>query len=275
MRQSEQYPPVVRFARPVQTPGLELVHYPRLERGWRGIPEAYTWFTMIDQLDGNVDVISRGVRARCEPGSVTVGAPGESYALQPRTEMRGEFRVVRVDNRIRASIADEIGPRHREEFSPWPERDPAIARSFARLYAAIDGGDPLAAHERLYEFVAAMSVSDVRGRTVRKGRDARGIRRARELLHAKFAAALSLDELARAAGMDKFTLLRTFSREFGITPGAYQVQLRMARACRLITDGLPLAEIAAVVGYSEQSALHRPFRRLVGVTPGDYARAIR
>src|SRR5690242_6094330 len=121
-------PPVVRFARPSHTPGLELVHYPDLTQGWRGIPEAYTWFTMVCRLQGDVDVISRGVRAPCEPGSVTVGEPGEPYALRPRSAMRGEFRVIRVYNDLLAAIRGEIGPgRGHSSFPRMPQRDAVLA----------------------------------------------------------------------------------------------------------------------------------------------------
>src|SRR5215470_7993054 len=96
--------PLVRFARPSHAPGLELVQYPSLTRGWRGIPEAYRWFTMIPQLEGNAEVLSRGVRSACGAGSLTVGEPGEPYVLRPRPRMRGEFRVIRVDNDIHDAI---------------------------------------------------------------------------------------------------------------------------------------------------------------------------
>ena len=33
--------PVVRFTRPSHTPGIEIVHYPNLTRGWRGVSEGY------------------------------------------------------------------------------------------------------------------------------------------------------------------------------------------------------------------------------------------
>lgn len=39
-----------RFARPPHAPGLELVHYPSLTRGWREIPEVYTWFTIANPM---------------------------------------------------------------------------------------------------------------------------------------------------------------------------------------------------------------------------------
>ena len=63
-------------------------------------------------------------------------------------------------------------------------------------------------------------------------------------------------------------------RRSGSSHSSRRVQLRMAGACRLIALHEPLAETAFAVGYSEQSALQRPFKRLVGVTPGNYARAI-
>jgi AraC-like DNA-binding protein len=38
---------------------------------------------------------------------------------------------------------------------------------------------------------------------------------------------------------------------------------------------MPLAQVAQAVGYSEQNALHRQFKRLVGVTPREYANTVR
>ena len=268
--------PVVRFLRPPHAAGLELVHYPNLTRGWRGIPEAYTWFTMIDRLEGDVDVISRGMRAQCAPQSVTIGEPGEPYALRPRSPMRGEFRVIRVYQNLLAGIRDEMGvPFAGSLFPRAPQKDPAVNRSFSRLYRAIDDGETLATQERLFTFLAALADRGRRAPAPQANRDPRGVRRARELLHARFQEMLPLAELAQAAGTDRFALLRAFSRELGMTPHEYQIHLRIARSCRLIAQGVPLADVAIAVGYSEQSALHRPFTRLVGVTPGAYARALR
>jgi len=267
--------PLVRFARPSNTPGLELVHYPNLTCGWRGIPDSYTWFTMIDRLEGDVEVISRGVRAQCAPGSLTIGEPGEPYVLRPRSEMRGEFRVVRVDNALLYATTGELGVHAGE--SPFP-REPLcrrpLAQLFARFYEAIARGEKLETQERLFAFLASLVGLGARPVAPNGTRNAQGVCRAREVLHAQFDTLVSLDELAQAANMDKFGLLRAFSNELGITPHAYQVQLRMARACRLIAQRVPLAEVAQIVGYSEQSALQRPFKRLIGVTPGAYAGAL-
>jgi AraC-like DNA-binding protein len=268
---------IVRFLRPSHAPGLELVHYPHLTRALQGIPEAYTWFTMIPRLQGDVDVISRGARSACEPGSLTIGEPGEPYALRPRTGMDGEFQVVRIDNALHDAHLQEFGVRRGESpFPVRPQRNAALVRAFSRLFGALDSGDGLETEEYLYAFLGTIVRHSPAGRGhLDRARNSRAVRRARDLLHARFDASLTLDELAAAAGSEKFALLRAFSRELGLTPHAYQVQLRIARACRLIAQGQPPAETALAVGYSEQSALARQFRHVVGVTPGAYARAIR
>jgi AraC-like DNA-binding protein len=268
--------PVVRFTRPAHAPGLELVHYPNLTRGWRGIPEGYRWFTMIDWLEGDVELISRGVRGPCTAGSVTVGEPGEPYVIRPHSPMRAEFRVVRIDNDLLEALTAEIDARRPEEVFPRePQRDAALAQAFRRLYRAIENGDTLERQECLFAFLSTLMRDGRRGFARTGGGKSPGVQRAQALLHARFDASLSLDELAEAAGTEKYALLRAFSHEVGITPHAYQVQLRMAHACRLIARQVPLADVALEVGYSEQSALYRPFTRLVGVTPGAYARAHR
>jgi AraC-like DNA-binding protein len=266
--------PLVHRARVLHAPGLELVHYPCLTHGWRSVPETYTCFTMIESLKGDVEMISRGVRAPGEAGSLTVGQPGEPLVLRASSAMRGEFRILRLSNHLYDELREELGTRsERSPFPRGPQRDPALALAFARLHPAIGRGEGLETQERLLALLAALVARGRRALAPGSGRDAPGVRRARELLHARFDASVSLDELALAAGMtDRFALLRAFKRELGTTPHAYQVQLRMVRACQFISQGTPLAAVALAVGYSEQSALNRVFKRVVGVTPAAYAR---
>jgi AraC-like DNA-binding protein len=86
---------------------------------------------------------------------------------------------------------------------------------------------------------------------------------------------ITLDELARLAGMCRFALVRAFTKEVGMPPHAYQTHLRVARARALIAAGRRLSDVALDVGFSDQSHLNRHFKSLVGTTPGGYARMLR
>ncbi|WP_394846415.1 AraC family transcriptional regulator [Pendulispora brunnea] len=102
----------------------------------------------------------------------------------------------------------------------------------------------------------------------------RTISRVREFLHDTFAEKISLDELAAQVGMNKYHLVRAFRTELGIPPYEYLTQIRIARARELLATGCSAARVAQVVGLYDESQLHRHFRRIVGISPGRYARAI-
>jgi AraC-like DNA-binding protein len=74
--------------------------------------------------------------------------------------------------------------------------------------------------------------------------------------------------------MSAFHLARCFKKQLGLPPHAYLTQLRLQRARRLLAGGLGLAEAAAAVGFYDQSALSRHFKKIYGVTPGQYAKAV-
>ncbi|MBR8221823.1 AraC family transcriptional regulator [Burkholderia ambifaria] len=96
------------------------------------------------------------------------------------------------------------------------------------------------------------------------------IARVRDLLHAHMDGNLGLDELAGAAGIDRFRLTRLFQRAYGTSPHAYLVRLRLRAARRLLAAGRTPAEAAADVGFADQSHLGRWFRRAYRITPAAY-----
>jgi AraC-like DNA-binding protein len=93
------------------------------------------------------------------------------------------------------------------------------------------------------------------------------VRRAREFIDANVAANPSLDDIASAAAMSPFHLLREFKKAVGLPPHAYLVQRRVDEARRLMLKGRALRLVAIDVGYSDQAHFSREFRRFYGVPP--------
>lgn len=83
---------------------------------------------------------------------------------------------------------------------------------------------------------------------------------------------ISLEELARLAGVSPFHLIRQFQKYYGLPPHAYQIQARIRLSKRLIRQGNSLLDCALKAGFHDQSHLSRHFKRTLGVTPGHYAR---
>ena len=82
---------------------------------------------------------------------------------------------------------------------------------------------------------------------------------------------ISLSDLERHVGRDRYHIIHAFRRGLGAPPYSYVTHLRVARARDLIRDGQRPAHVASAVGFFDQSHLHRHFRRLLGVTPAQYA----
>jgi AraC-like DNA-binding protein len=82
---------------------------------------------------------------------------------------------------------------------------------------------------------------------------------------------LSLDEIARVAGMPVLRFLRSFSIAVGSTPHAYITERRMQRARALLgaTDH-PIADIAASCGFAHQSHLGAVLKDRLGLSPRQY-----
>jgi AraC-like DNA-binding protein len=105
-------------------------------------------------------------------------------------------------------------------------------------------------------------------------RHCRALRDVRDLLAADPAAWPSAAALERLSGLDRWTLARAFRAAFGTSPSRFRTMRQVDHARRLISRGVPLAEIAAAAGFADQSHLSRQFKRAYGLTAGQWAAAL-
>jgi len=65
-----------------------------------------------------------------------------------------------------------------------------------------------------------------------------------------------------------------FRAEVGLPPYEYLTHVRVWKAMDRLRHGARVAEAAQAVGFYDESQLHRHFRRIVGITPGRFARSV-
>ncbi|MFH8371247.1 AraC family transcriptional regulator [Streptomyces sp. NPDC018031] len=153
--------------------------------------------------------------------------------------------------------------------------DPVLRTRVGQLHAVLTRrGEEFEAESRL-AFVSERLREHLRPKAVRRGTaPSRGVaRRLRELLDERLPDAVTLEEAARLVHAHPTHLVRAFSAAFGIAPHQYVTSRRVDLARRLLLDGRPPGEVAASVGFHDQSHLTRHFKRIVGIAPGRYARA--
>ena len=94
-----------------------------------------------------------------------------------------------------------------------------------------------------------------------------------KVMHAQFQRTWTVTELASVSGMSRSVFAERFGRVVGLAPIDYLLELRMAVAkdALLFSRKRP-SEVAFLCGYKSVAAFSTAFRRIVGCSPGAYAK---
>ena len=106
------------------------------------------------------------------------------------------------------------------------------------------------------------------------GIDRPAIERAREFLVAERRRVVHSRQLESITGLTRYALARQFKAMFGTSPYRYLLMRRLDLARELIEHGRRLVDVAAEVGFADQSHLTRAFKSAFGLSPARY-RALR
>lgn len=82
---------------------------------------------------------------------------------------------------------------------------------------------------------------------------------------------MKLKDIADYFGIHQNYLTRAFHEKFGISPKKYLLQLKFKKAARLLaTTQLPVSIISNSLGFEDQLAFSRTFKKFYNVSPTDY-----
>jgi AraC-like DNA-binding protein len=103
---------------------------------------------------------------------------------------------------------------------------------------------------------------------------ARHLLRAKDLADARYFEPLSVDDLARAAGLSRAHFSREFRRAFGESPHGYLLTRRLERAAALLrSTDRSVGDICLSVGLRSVGSFTTTFTRTFGVSPTAYRAA--
>lgn len=207
-------------------------------------------------------------------GALCTVTPDEAHAVEPAG---GGFayRCLYPSTDALRAVAESVAGRRPSGTLILPPvvEDAATAALVAGVFAAEDAGaSRLDREARLLALLTRVVVRHATAAVVPRllPPPPAALRRARDYLAEHCAENVSLARLAAIAELDPFQLVRGFSRVFGLPPHSWLVQERVRRAQTLLRGGLAPADVAARVGFSDQSHLNRHFKRIVGISPGRY-----
>lgn len=219
----------------------------------------------------------RGASHAVPAGSLSVLHPGEPHAARDVEErvQPAAFRLMYLEPEwFHTAFADNVrSARHLPFFGQPVILDPPLVGLFTTLHQALETGTSQLEHQSLL----LLALTQLVQRHAQDGYTAPSlplarpeVQRARDFLQEQYAHDVSLDQLARVVGLSPFHLCRSFRKQIGLSPHVYQTQVRVMRAKARLAQGHALSVVAAESGFYDQSHFGWHFKRLVGVTPGQY-----
>ncbi len=216
------------------------------------------------------------------PGTVGM-TPGGTVDRLRRRWRRGQVGFEKANLYVPQSLIQEAHEQYRRAGQGSADRplqslafqDPLILHTVSSLLRGMQIGLPDIYAQTAACWLVTHLLSAHSGWTV-ETRRAPALSRARldavrDLVGARFAKPLTLDDLAVEAGISKFHFARLFRQETGTTPHAFILQVRLEAARRLLTDtDLRIKQIAARTGFRTVASLGAAFVRKHGVTPSAY-----
>lgn len=100
---------------------------------------------------------------------------------------------------------------------------------------------------------------------------AQAVKKAKHYIDEHFQEAITRESLSEALHFSAGHLAKSFKKEMGISLGAYIIEKRMEQAKYLLRKGgIPVMEVALLVGYDNFSYFSRLFKLKNGISPKEY-----
>jgi len=217
----------------------------------------------------------RGAIHTATPGQIIVFNPNEVHTGQGADSRGWRFRMFYLDaSLLRRASAEFSGQRRDIPFFAQPIiDDPELAMMLRGLHTSLEvNGSAL---ERQTKFICtfarlAQRYADDRSAERSLGNEKAVVKTIRRYLENNYTENVSLDALATLSGLSSYHLIRIFRAEIGLPPHAYLEQIRINRSREFLRSGTPIAEVASLTGFTDQSHFSRHFKKMTGVTPGQY-----
>ena len=146
-------------------------------------------------------------------------------------------------------------------------------RRILKLRPDYERNSPFELSRLAYEFALALMEDTIAVRS-RDGQPT-WLERVKQYAEANLDWNLSVSELAEIAGYSRFHFTRLFGQYEKCSPKSYLSNLRIWRAKELLsTPELAVKDIAGQCGFADPSYFCRQFRKIVGLSPGEYRRRI-
>jgi AraC-like DNA-binding protein len=212
------------------------------------------------------------------PAGLIVINPGEAHTGEAAIPSGFHYRALYPEVESLAQVASEIkNTAHGVPFFSQPViLDTQLYEEFHAFHVACEVM-PLTALDYQVRYLSMLVKlitrhGDINERDIKRERYE--IKRICLYIEENYAEDIQLNDLARLVYWSPYYLLRVFGKEIGLPPHKFLESVRIRKAQMLLNKKVPISEVAYATGFNSQSHFTTTFRRMIGVTPAQYAKEV-
>jgi AraC-like DNA-binding protein/mannose-6-phosphate isomerase-like protein (cupin superfamily) len=209
-------------------------------------------------------------------GCLNVATPQGTIEARPHHAVAYPRGLVHRPSSRSGEDLEVIGLAWTGDVSTWEMARLVQHDSFGRIRHQLtwmldSGPEELADDERVIDLLARSVIVEYNRLSAGEGPDL--VVRMRRFMRENLDRPLELEDLARAAGLNRHYFARIFKRVSGASPMRVLMTMRMESARDLLLHTtLPLKYIAAKTGFADEAHMSHTFQRLAGCSPGSLRR---
>lgn len=101
----------------------------------------------------------------------------------------------------------------------------------------------------------------------------RRVLKGKEFMDSNFTGSLTIEQIARMAGMSEYHFFRLFKQMIGLTPYQYILSSRLKTSAQLLKTDYSVSDVAITMGFSDIYSFSKAFKKHFGLSPTSYASA--
>lgn len=208
-----------------------------------------------------------------EKGDLTLFNPGDNHTCEQIDGKTLDYRCINIEKEIMRKAVFEITGK---DYLPY-FKEPVLFHSdlvstLSELHFMVTSDEKDFKKEEIFLFIIQQLIAEHADTiSIADLQKANGdIQIVCEYLENNYMKNITLNELSNLIRLNKYYLIRSFTKQKGISPYCYLEAVRIGRAKKLLEQGISPMDVAFQTGFTDQSHFTNFFKKLIGLTPKQY-----
>ena len=213
-----------------------------------------------------------------EPGDLLLMNARDNHSCEQMGSRPMDYRSLNIKPEVMGkAVLEMTGREYLPHFSPQVVCHSELVPLLRELHQMIMQEETDFRKEELFFFLLEQLVEEYTEDEIPAGNTEQSaeIKAVCDYLEKHYMESISLDNLCGLTSLSKYYLLRSFTKQKGISPYSYLETIRIDRAKKLLEQGALPLEAALQTGFNDQSHFTNFFKKFIGLTPKQYMNIFR